>query len=503
MRFQSPPIPATENFQQYAELLHWLVIDFILPLSPILWYHSPIPLQRTDFLSGIREKAGSLAATASRVNRTFKDANYKCFMKKYDVLVIGAGAAGLIAAGRAAELGARVLLLEKMERAGRKLLITGKGRCNITNQAPVSEFIAHTYPNGRFLRHAFSQFSARDMIDLLARHGVETVVERGGRIFPAGNQASEVVNALLQWVRNSGVALQCNCKIEKLLVTGQTITGVEAVCQGKKMTWDADTVILCTGGCSYPATGSSGDGYKLVRPLGHTIEPVMPALVPIVTEGNLAERLQGLSLKNVKAMVWVNGKKFKEEFGEMLFTHFGLSGPIILTLSRFVVDELRKSNGVEFSIDLKPALDEQKLDARLQRDLNENGKKHLENMFKDWLPAKMIPVFIDLLQLNPDKECHQVTAKERRKILLLMKEMRFRVAGHRAFKEAIITAGGLRTKEIDPRTMESKIVKNLYFAGELIDLDADTGGYNLQIAWSTAWLAAQSCGQRLRAASSD
>lgn len=414
-------------------------------------------------------------------------------MKKYDVIVVGAGAAGLIAAGRAAELGAHVLLLEKMERAGRKLLITGKGRCNITNDAPVSEFIDHTYPNGRFLRHAFSEFLAQDIIDLLGKYGVETVRERGGRVFPASNKAADVVNALLQWARGSRIEFQYKCKIEKLIVADQAIAGVEAVSQGRKMTCYADSVILCTGGCSYPATGSNGEGYQLVRPLGHTIEPVMPALVPIETEGNLAGRMQGLSLKNVKAMVWVNGKKLKEEFGEMLFTHFGLSGPIILTLSRFVVDELRKRNKVELSIDLKPALDEQKLDARLQRDLNENGKKHLDNMFKDWLPSKMIPVFIDLLLLNPDKECHQVTSKERRKILLLMKEMRFKVTGHRSFKEAIITAGGISTKEINPKTMESKIVKNLYFAGELIDLDADTGGYNLQIAWSTAWLAAQSC----------
>ncbi|SEL92922.1 hypothetical protein SAMN04489760_10119 [Syntrophus gentianae] len=414
-------------------------------------------------------------------------------MKKYEVIVVGAGAAGLIAAGRVAELGARVLLLEKMERAGRKLLITGKGRCNITNDAPISDFIDHTYPNGRFLRHAFSEFFAQDIVDLLAKYGVETVVERGGRVFPASNKAGDVVDALLQWVRNSKVEFQCNCKIEKLIVADQAIAGVEAVCQGRKMAYDADAVILCTGGCSYPATGSNGEGYKLVRQLGHTIDPVMPALVPIETEGNLAGLMQGLSLKNVKAMVWVNGKKLKEEFGEMLFTHFGLSGPIILTLSRFVVDELRKRNKVELSIDLKPALDAQKLDARLQRDLNENGKKHLDNMFKGWLPAKMIPVFMDLLQLNPDKECHQVTSKERRKILQLMKEMRFLVTGHRSFKEAIITAGGISTKEIDPRTMESKLVKNLYFAGEVMDLDADTGGYNLQIAWSTAWLAAQSC----------
>jgi len=414
-------------------------------------------------------------------------------MKKYDVIVVGAGAAGLIAAGRAAELGAQVLLLEKMDWAGRKLSITGKGRCNITNDAPVAEFIAHTYPRGRFLRHAFSAFFAPDIITLLAKYGVETVVERGGRIFPVSNKASDVVNALLQWVRNAGVELRYQCSIEKLIVAGQAIAGVEAICRGSRTTFHGERVILCTGGCSYPATGSNGEGYRLVRPLGHTVEPVMPALVPIETEGDLAGRMQGLSLKNVKAMVWVNGKKLKEEFGEMLFTHFGLSGPIILTLSRFVVEALRKSHQVELSLDLKPALDEKKLDDRLQRDLNENGKKHLDNMFKEWLPAKMIPVFIDLLQLDPDKQCHQITATERRKILQLMKEMRFPVTGHRSFKEAIITAGGVSTKEINPRTMESKLVKNLYFAGELIDLDADTGGYNLQIAWSTAWLAASSC----------
>jgi len=278
-------------------------------------------------------------------------------MKKYDVIVVGAGAAGLIAAGRAAELGAQVLLLEKMDWAGRKLSITGKGRCNITNDAPVAEFIAHTYPRGRFLRHAFSAFFAPDIITLLAKYGVETVVERGGRIFPVSNKASDVVNALLQWVRNAGVELRYQCSIEKLIVTGQAIAGVEAVCRGSRTTFYGERVILCTGGCSYPATGSNGEGYRLVRPLGHTVEPVMPALVPIETEGDLAGRMQGLSLKNVKAMVWVNGKKLKEEFGEMLFTHFGLSGPIILTLSRFVVEALRKSHQVELSLDLKPALE--------------------------------------------------------------------------------------------------------------------------------------------------
>ncbi len=414
-------------------------------------------------------------------------------MKQFDVIVVGAGAAGLLAAGKAAEIGAKTLLLEKMERAGRKLLITGKGRCNITNDAQMSDFIEHIYPNGRFLRNAFTDFFAKDIVELLNHLGVETIVERGGRIFPTSNKSSDVVNALLEWVSRNNVEVQYNTKIEKLLVSNQTVKGVEVISKGSKREIYADSIILCTGGCSYPATGSNGEGYKLVKSLGHTIEPVMPALVPIETEGNLAERMQGLSLKNVSAIVWINGKKQKEEFGEMLFTHFGLSGPIILTLSRFIVDALRQNQKVEVSVDLKPALDEQKLDIRLQRDLNENGKKRFDNVFKLWLPSKMIPVFIEQIGLDPAKECHQVNSKERHKILLLMKNMRFKVTGHRAFNEAIITAGGVSTKEIDAKTMESKLIKNLYFAGELIDLDADTGGYNLQIAWSTAYLAAKSC----------
>ena len=414
-------------------------------------------------------------------------------MKIYDVIVVGAGAAGLIAAGRAAELGKSVLLLEKMERAGRKLLITGKGRCNITNEASMAEFFKHIYPNGRFLKHAFSEFFTNDIVALLKKYDVDTTVERGGRIFPDSDKAGDVVQALLKWVQDKGVEIRYGCKVEKLLIADDTIKGIQVQTNSQTTDFYANHLILCTGGCSYPATGSNGDGYKLAKGVGHCITPVLPALVPLETEGDLAERLQGLSLKNVNAMVWVNGKKVKEEFGEMLFTHFGLSGPIILTLSRTVVDELRQNHKVEISIDLKPALDDQKLDARLIRDLNEHGKKKVDNIFKEWLPLKMIPVFIELAGMDASKECHQVNAKERRKILLLMKDLRFKVTGHRGFKEAIITSGGITTNEIDSRTFAYKIIKNLYFSGEIIDLDADTGGYNLQIAWSTAWLAATSC----------
>lgn len=409
-------------------------------------------------------------------------------MNKFDVIVVGGGPAGLIAAGRAAELGAKVLILEKMRLPGRKLLITGKGRCNITNDASVGEFIKHVYPNGKFLRNAFAQFYSRDIIDLLEKYGVEVTLERGGRYFPTNNKAKDVLNALLRWVSDLNVEIRTAYKVEKLIVEDQKIQGVYA--NGQQFL--AQRVILSTGGKSYPATGSTGEGYDLARRVGHTIEKPIPALVPVETEGGVAQKLQGLNLKNVRAVVWVNGKKMGEDFGEMIFTHFGLSGPIILTLSRIMVAELQKDNKVEITIDLKPALDEQKLDNRLIRDLNEHGKKKISNIFRNWLPASMVPVFIEILELDPEKECHQVSGTERKKIRHLLKNLHFKISHSRSFKEAIITAGGISTKEIYPKTMGSKLVSGLFFAGEMIDLDAETGGYNLQIAYSTGWLAGNS-----------
>lgn len=413
-------------------------------------------------------------------------------MNEYDVVVVGAGAAGLIAAGRAAALGEKVLLLEKMERAGRKLLITGKGRCNITNDAPQSEFYDHIYPGSRFLKHAFSTFFSGDIIRLLEQFGTETVAERGGRIFPSSGSSADVVRALLKWVGENNVEIRYGHQVERLITIGGEVKGLLVNLKGSSININCRSVILCTGGCSYPATGSTGDGYRIAKKAGHTIETPRPALVPVETDGDMAQRLQGLSLKNVRAMVWVSGKKLKEEFGEMLFTHFGLSGPIILSLSRFIVDEILKGHKVEVSVDLKPALDEVKLDNRLLRDLDENGKRKIDNLFRLWLPASLIPVFLKELSIDGQKEGHQLQAKERKKILLMMKDLRFRIKGYRPFKEAIITAGGVVTEEINSRTMESKLVKNLYFAGEVIDLDADTGGFNLQIAFSTGWLAGQS-----------
>lgn len=409
-------------------------------------------------------------------------------MKDFDVIVVGAGPAGLLAAGSASEAGGRVLVLEKMKQEGRKLLITGKGRCNITNDASADEFYKHIYPNGRFLRQAFGHFFSGEILDLLHRYGVATTCERGGRYFPSSNRSADVLSALLRWVKELDVEIRCGHRVEKLLLEGSSIKGVQA--NGQE--FRADKVVLATGGKSYPATGSNGDGYELARSVGHSITPVRPSLVPLETTGNVAQQLQGLTLKNVKATVWVNNKKGGEEFGEMLFTHFGLSGPIILTLSRLVVDEIQLKNKVEISLDLKPALDEHKLDARLLRDLDEFGKKKISNLFRNWLPASMIPVFMKLVGIDPEKEAHQVSSIERKNIRKLLKNFCFEISGHRSFKEAIITAGGIPSSEISPKTMESKLLPGLFFAGELIDLDAETGGYNLQIAYSTGWLAGRS-----------
>ncbi len=406
-------------------------------------------------------------------------------MRNPNVIVVGGGPAGLLAAGRAAELGKRVLLLEKMEREGRKLLITGKGRCNITNDLALQDFITHIFPNGRFLRNAFSQFFSSDILELLQHYGVETGLERGGRYFPISNKAADVLKALLQWNSEMGVEIQCKQKVENLAVEEGKIKGV--IVNGKLL--PAERVILATGGKSYPATGSNGEGYDLARRLGHSVEAVRPSLVPLETSGGVAQKLQGLSLKNVQVVLWVDGKKQAELFGEMLFTHFGLSGPVILTLSRMAVDALREKRKVEITIDLKPALNEEKLDKRLQRELNENGKKKISNIFSQLLPSKMIPVFLELLELDPEMPGHQVSGKQRKKIRHLLKNLSFQVTNHRSFKEAIITAGGIPCNEIRPKTMESKLVQGLHFAGEIIDLDGETGGFNLQIAYSTGWLA--------------
>lgn len=394
-----------------------------------------------------------------------------------------------MAAGKSAESGAEVLLLEKMGRAGRKLMITGKGRCNITNIAPMAEFIRHIYPDGRFLRPVFSAFFSGELIRFFNEIGIETKTERGGRVFPLSDNAGDIVHALLKWIKEKGVKTEYSCKVTRILTENHVIKGIQYEKNGGLFKISCDAAILCTGGKSYPATGSDGDGYRLAAMAGHSIHEPEPSLVPLITSTDLAQSMQGLSLKNIRAHLFVDNRKAGEEFGEMLFTHFGLSGPVILTLSRLAVEALKNHKEVTILIDLKPALEEKELDQRLIRDLNTFGKKSLRNIFKEWLPNRMIDPFIKQCGINPEKKGHQVSAEERKKIRMLMKNLTFKVIGHRGFKEAIITAGGISLDEINQKTMESKIVKGLYFAGEVINLHADTGGYNLQIAWSTGWTA--------------
>ena len=395
----------------------------------------------------------------------------------------------MMAAGQAAGLGADTLLLEKMRRPGRKLGITGKGRCHLTNVASLPEIISHFGSSGIFLRQAFYRFSNDELVVFFEDLGVPTVVERGGRIFPASGQARDVVDALTAWMRRQGVTVRRKISVDGLLIKRQKVCGV---CGLTGEIYPADAVIIATGGVSYPATGSTGDGYSLARSAGHSIVSPRPALIPLETEGAVAPRLQGLSMRNVNVSVLINGRKQDEAFGEMLFTHFGLSGPVILSLSGRVTDALDMGGRVTISIDLKPALDEHKLDERLLRDLDAHGKRKFQTLLEGLMPGKLIPVCMDLTGIPPDRRGHQITASERRRLRAWLKDFRLEVTGTRPISEAIITAGGINTGEIDPRTMASRLVSGLYFAGEVMDIDADTGGYNLQAAFSTGWLAGRS-----------
>lgn len=414
----------------------------------------------------------------------------------HDVVILGGGPAGLMAGIFAARGGASVLVLERMRDPLRKLRITGKGRCNLTNTAPMRDFLAEIGPQPNFLKPAFHRFFTEDTTAFFREIGVETVVERGGRVFPESNSAVDVAEKLADQVRACGVTLRCDSRAKRFMMEGERVTGVELttreVIPGKAF-------ILATGGASYPATGSSGDGYALARALGHRITALHPGLVPVETEGDSAPNLQGLSLVNAQVNVWVEGRKAGEAFGELLFTHFGLSGPIVLTLSRRFGSAIASGKDVVFSIDLKPALDDRKLDLRLQRDLGEHGKAKLTNLFKEWLPAKLIPEFLRLLALDGQKLGYQVNAEERKRIRLLMKDFRFRVTRLRPFEEAIITAGGVALDQIQPKTLASKLHPNLFFAGEVLDLDANTGGFNLQIAFSTGVLAGESAARMAQA----
>jgi len=434
-------------------------------------------------------------------NKRFLTVNdFKETMKGRRVIVVGGGAAGLMAAGQAATRGAETLVLEKMDRAGRKLSITGKGRCNLTNISDVPDAIERFGSNGRFLRQAFSRFFNSELVAFFKELGVPTVVERGGRVFPACGQAQDVVNALVRWVNETGVILKNRTRVRELLVKGGRVSGVRAshfparrtACRDQE--YLAEFVIVTTGGASYPATGSTGDGYRLAESVGHNITGIRPSLVPLETAGDTALRLQDLNLRNVKVKLLVNGRKQKEAFGEMGFTSFGVSGPVILSLSRDIADLLCRGQKVTLSIDLKPALDDRKLDARLVRDLDANGRQQYRTLLKGLLPSKLIPVCIDQTGISPEKVSNQIDAQDRKLLLKWLKDFRLEVTGHRPLSEAIVTAGGVDIRQVDPRTMASRLVKGLYFAGEVLDVDADTGGYNLQAAFSTGWIAGRSVG---------
>ena len=404
------------------------------------------------------------------------------------VVVIGGGAAGLMAAVIAGREGAKVTLLEKMNYVGKKMGITGKGRCNITNACDMSDFIKNTPGNGKFLYGAYERFTNEDLLQLLHDAGLETKVERGGRVFPASDSALDVRNTFMKLMKHYGVDVHLEEPVKKLLVDDGVVTGVVT----DRETYHADAVVIATGGKSYPATGSTGDGYMLAAQVGHTITDIRPSLVPIVTEESWVKDLMGLSLRNVELSVVAKNKVQAKMFGEMMFTHFGITGPIVLSLSHTVGKLMRKKNIgiIGLDINLKPALSPETLDKRLQKDFDFYSKKQLINGMKDLLPSRLIPLIIELAGIDPQKPINQISKEERQQIGYMLQHMPLTVKGLRPVEEAIVTAGGISLKEFNPKTMESKLVKGLYGAGEVLDIDAFTGGYNLQAAFSTGYVAA-------------
>ena len=384
--------------------------------------------------------------------------------------------------------GARVILLEKMNMVGKKMGITGKGRCNITNSADISDFIKNTPGNGKFLYGAYERFSNVDLLALLHEWGLKTKVERGGRVFPESDSALEVRNLFMKMLKKYNVTVHLNEAVTKIVTKDNVVTGVVTT----KESYACEAVIIATGGASYPLTGSTGDGYRLAEGVGHSITDIRPSLVPIVTEESWVKDIMGLSLRNVEVSIVSKEKVQAKMFGEMMFTHFGVTGPTILSLSNTVGKLLRKKKTapIAVSINLKPALTAEVLDKRLQKDFDLYSKKQLANGMKDLLPSNLIPIIISLAKLDPAKPINQITKEERHQLCHVLQHMTLTVKGLRPVEEAIVTAGGISLKEFNPKTMESKLVKGLYGAGEVLDIDAFTGGYNLQAAFSTGYVAA-------------
>lgn len=404
------------------------------------------------------------------------------------IIVIGGGPAGMMAAATAGSRGLDVTLVEKNEKLGKKLYITGKGRCNVTNNAEIEDLIANVPTNGKFLYSAFYTFSNKDLIALLHSLGLETKVERGNRVFPASDKSSDVIKAFERHLSNNYVR-RLTGEAVQVLARDNRVTAVKLK-DGRLL--PCDSVVIATGGISYPSTGSTGDGYRFAKELGHTITELKPSLVPLETVEAWPRDAQGLSLRNISIQVLDNrGRKIYEDFGEMIFTHYGVSGPVILSASSYMGK--MEPEKYRIRIDLKPALTEEQLDLRLQRDFEKYARRIFSNSLDDLLPQKLIPVIIQLSDIPGDKPVHQITRDERRALVRLLKGLVLTIKAYRPIREAIVTSGGVSVKEIDPGTMESKLVQGLYFAGEVIDVDAYTGGFNIQIACSTGYLAGLNC----------
>lgn len=415
-------------------------------------------------------------------------------MKKERVIVIGAGAAGLMAAGEAGLKGAEVLLLEKKERPGRKIAISGKGRCNLTNAENVVDFIQNYPGNGRFLHGILREFDNVSLREFFSLYGVETKVERGGRVFPISDDAEQIVEALLKFIMDAGVELATGKTVEEILLRGEEVRGVRLnngeIIEGK-------SVIICTGGGSYPATGSTGDGFRMAQRLGHKVVAPRPSLVPLRTYEDWVKEVQGLSLRNVEAALWCGGKKLKTEFGEMLFTHFGVTGPIILTLSRWAGEALRRGEKVRLTINLKPALNSEQLDQRVQRDFKKFSNKQFKNALDEILPKSLIPVIIQLSKIPPDRVVNSISREERKHLVQLLQELPLTIKETLPLAAAIVTAGGVDVKEIDPKTMASKKIEGVFWAGEVVDVDGVTGGYNLQAAFAMGYRAGKAAAEHV------
>ena len=410
-------------------------------------------------------------------------------MAREQAVVIGGGAAGMMAAAAAAENGRPVILLEKNEKLGKKLYITGKGRCNVTNACIRDKFFENIVSNPKFLYSAFHEFDNSRFMELLKENGCSLKVERGERVFPVSDHASDVTAALERLLRKNGVQIRLRSAVRSILTEEGQVTGVR-LADGSEI--PAGSVILATGGLSYRTTGSSGDGHRMAQDLGHKVKECAPALVPLEIREDWCKKLQGLSLKNVSLVMTCGKKKLYQGFGEMLFTHFGVSGPLVLSASSYY-GKAKDPADVCLTVDLKPALEPEQLDKRILRDFEENANRQFKNALGGLYPAKLIPVMIERTGIDPEKKVHEVTRQERRSLAELTKQFTMQVQGKRGFEEAVITQGGVAVREVNPSTMESKMVRGLYFAGEILDLDALTGGFNLQIAWSTGYLAGKGC----------